>query len=204
MKPAPTKRKGEPEITSGSKGLSRSVPPIVAREKLAKKVEKLAVDAFSMYEHSLKKLSELRPLVAQLRERFMELKPDEKIAGCSTWTEYCKRVLGRTDRRVRQILEGANPASQKHSPKYLQAKTENTPPEPARSISVNVQKVPFEPKTVKLPAARAADWTLEMVVEKSFIFVCSVFEKAKLPEEDHNKAVEQLLDKLRQEIVLGH
>ena len=184
------KRKGEPEITSGSKGLSRSAPQVVAREKLAEKVEKLAVEAFRMHEQSLKKLSELRPLIAKLRELFMKLTPGEKIAGCRTWTEYCGRVLRRTDRRVRQILQGANPASEKHSSKYLQPKND-------------MDTLPA-PKTVKVPEARAADWTLEMVVEKSFNFVYSVFEKAKLPEEDHNKAVEQLLGKLRQEILIGH
>jgi hypothetical protein len=189
MKPTSKKRKGEPEITSGSKGLSRSAPPIVAREKLAAKVEKLAVEAFRMYEQSWKKLSELRPLIAQLRELFMKLKAGEQIAGCTTWTAYCQKVLHRTDRRIRQILKGANPASEKHSPKSLQAKND-TDMQP-------------EPTTVKVPQVHNADWTPEMVVETSFTYVYSVFQKAQLPEEDHNKAVEQLLDKLRHEIALG-
>jgi hypothetical protein len=203
-KPTPKKREGGPEIASGSKGLSRSAPPIVAREKLAKKVEKLAVEAFRLQEQSWKKLSELRPLIAQLRGLFMKLKAGEKIAGCTTWTQYCERVLNRTDRRVRQILEGANPASEKHSPKHLRAKTENTPSESTHSLSVNVEKVPFEPKIVKVPETRAADWTPDMVVETAFNFVQSVFQKAKLAHDDHNKAAEQLLEKLRHEIVLGH
>lgn len=203
MNPAPMKRKGEPEITSGSKGLSRSARPTVYREKLATKVEKLAVEAFRMYEQSWKRLSELRPMIAELRDLFMKLKPGEKIAGCSTWTDYCERVLHRTDRRVRQILEGANPASEKHSRKYLQAKVESTPPEPARFVRVNVEKAPFEPKTVKVPEARAADWTPDMVVETAFNFVYSVFQKAKLPDEDHNNAVLQLIHKMRTEVLVG-
>ncbi len=212
-------RKGEPEITSGSKGLSRSAPPIVAREKLAEKVEKLAVEAFRLQEQSWKQLSELRPLIAQLRGLFMKLTPGEKIGRCRTWTEYCDRVLHRTDRRVRQILEGANPASEKHSPKRLQVKMENTPSESTRFITVNVEKapsepprvmhvnvenVPFEPKIVKVLETRAADWTPDMVVEAAFNFVQSVFQKAKLAPDDHNKATEQLLEKLRHEIILGH
>jgi hypothetical protein len=230
MKRTSKKRKREPEITSGSKRLSHSAPPIVAREKLAKKVEKLAVEAFRMYEQGWKRLSELRPLIAQLRELFMKLTPGEKIAGCATWTEYCKRVLHRTDRRVRQILVGANPASEKHSRKSPQAEEENTPSEPTRFMSVNVETVPceprivhvnvqkaplelprfvqvkvknapVEPKTMKVPDVRDAEWTPELVVETSFNFVYSVFEKAKLSDEDHNKAGEQLLDKLRQEIL---
>jgi hypothetical protein len=218
MKPKPKTRKRQPAIISGSTKLGRSARPIVNREKLAKKVERLAVEALRMQEQSWKKLSELRPLISQLREQFMKLKPGEKIAGCPTWTAYCRKVLHRSDRRIRQILEGANPASEKHSQKYLQAKKENAPSEPTRFISVNVQKVPCEPRIVhvnvqkapleptmlKVPEARAADWTLEMVVETSFTYVYSVFEKAKLSEEDHNKAVEQLLDKLRHEILLGH
>ena len=218
MNPAPMKRKGEPEVTSGSKGLSRSARPTVYREKLATKVEKLAVEAFRMYEQSWKRLSELRPMIAELRDLFMKLKPGEKIAGCSTWTDYCERVLHRTDRRVRQILEGANPASEKHSRKYLQAKVGSTPPEPARFvrvnvekapleptriIHVNVEKVPFEPKTVKVPEARAADWTPDMVVETAFNFVYSVFQKAKLPDEDHNNAVLQVIHKMRTEVLVG-
>jgi hypothetical protein len=203
-KPTSKMRKGEPEIISGSKQPRRSAAPIVAREKLAKKVEKLAVEAFSMYEQSWKKLSELRPLISQLRGLFMKLKAGEEIAGCTTWTQYCERVLNRTDRRVRQILEGANPASEKHSPKHLPAKMENTPSESTHSLSVNVENVPFEPKIVKVLETRAADWTADMVVETAFNFVYSVFQKAKLSHDDHNKAVEQLLEKLRHEIVLGH
>lgn len=204
MKPTPKKRKGEPAITSGSKGLSRSAPPIVAREKLAKKVEKLAVEAFKLQEQSWKKLSDLRPLIAQLREMFMKLKPGDKIARCSTWTAYCDRVLHRTDRRIRQILKGVNPASEKHGPKSLQAKVESTSPGPSRLVHANVVNVPPEPKTVKLPEARNVEWSLKMVVDTSFAYVSSVFEKAKLPDEDHNKAMDQLIERLRQEVALGH
>jgi hypothetical protein len=135
--------------------LGRSARPIVNREKLAKKVERLAVEALRMQEQSWKKLSELRPLISQLREQFMKLKPGEKIAGCPTWTAYCKRVLHRTDRRIRQILEGANPASEKHRPKSLPG-----------------------PKTVKV------EWTREMVVANSFWFAHAEFQLAKLPEEE--------------------
>ena len=81
---------------------------------------------------------------------------------------------------------------------------EKIPSEPPRIVHVNVENVPFEPKIVKVLETRAADWTSDMVVETAFKFVYSVFQKAKLPHDDHNKAVEQLLEKLRHEIVLGH
>jgi len=181
-------RKREPELASGSAKVSRSVGPSVEREKLAAQVEKLAVEAFRTYEQSLKKLAELRPLIAQLREAFMNLQSGEKIAGCKTWTDFCQRVLHRTDRRIRQILSGANPATEKHSRKSLPAKMD---------ISA-----PPEPKTVKVPEAHTAEWTLELVVGTSFEYVYSVFQKAKLPHEDHNRAVTQLIDKLQHEVSL--
>jgi hypothetical protein len=188
MKPTPKMHKREPETISGSTKLSRAGRPIVKREKLAKKVEKLAVEAFTMYEQSWKKLSELRPMIAQLREQFIQLKPGEKIAGCRTWTEYCQRVLHRTDRRIRQILKGANPASEKHSRKSL--------------LGLQDMNALPESTTVKVPEVRNAEWTRELVVDTSFDFVNSVFQKAKLPDEEHNNAVVQLIDKLRREVLL--
>jgi hypothetical protein len=182
-------RKKEPEVASGSAKVSRPAGSSVEREKLAAQVEKLAVEAFRTYEHSLKKLAELRPLIAQLREVFLKLQPGEKIAGCKTWTDFCERVLHRTDRRIRQILSGANPASEKHSRKSLQAKKDLS------AVS--------EPKTVKVPEANNAEWTPELVVETSFDYVYSVFQKAKLLDEDHNKALLQLIEKLRHEVFLG-
>jgi hypothetical protein len=60
-----------------------------------------------------------------------------------------------------------------------------------------------EPQTVEVPEAHNAEWTRELVVDTSFDFVSSVFEKAKLREDDHNKAVVELIDKLRHEVLLG-
>lgn len=188
MKLTARMHKRQPEIISGSR-LLRSDGAFAEREKLAEKVEKLAVEAFKSYEQSLQKLSELRPLIAQLRELFMKLKPGEKIAACYTWTEYCRRVLHRTDRRIRQILSGANPASQKHSPKILQAQKD------ASSLPESQAAIPLETQN--------SEWTPEEVVRASFEFVASVFEKAKLSDEDHNQALLQLIDRLRHEVFLG-
>jgi hypothetical protein len=189
MKPMPSMTKGEPEIASGSTKLIGSAESILERERLAKKVQKLAIEAFRGYEHSLKKLTELRPFITKLRELFMRLKHGEKIAGCRTWTEFCARVLHRTDRRLRQILKGANPASEKHSRKTLRANN-------------GMSALP-EPKTTEVPEPHNAEWTPELVVETSFDFVYSVFQKAKLPHEDHKQAVLQLIDKLRHDVLLG-
>jgi hypothetical protein len=189
MRRAPNLRGRKPEITSGAKRLIRLDCSIVEREKLAQEVEKLALEAFGGYEQSLKKLTELRPMIAQLREVFMKLKPSETVAGCRTWTEYCERVLHRSDRRIRQILKGANPASEKHSRKS--------------SLAQNDLDALPEPKTVEVPEPSNAEWTLESVVEMSFEFVYSVFQKARLSDEEHNQAVTQLIDRLRHDVLLG-
>jgi hypothetical protein len=183
-------RKREPEVASGSAKVSRRAGSSFEREKLAAQVEQLALEAFRSYEQSLNKLAELRPLIARLRDAFMKLHSDEKIAGCRTWTDFCERVLHRTDRRIRQILSGANPASEKHSRKSLEA-------------NKGLSAVP-EPKTVKVPEAPNAEWTREMVVDTSFDYVYSVFQKAKLAQAEHNEAVVQLIGKLRHEIFLGY
>jgi len=188
MKFASKMHNGQPEILSGAR-LVRSNKAYAEREKLAARVEKLAVEAFKTYELSLQKLSELRPLIAELREQFMNLKPGEKIAACRTWTEYCERVLHRTDRRIRQILKGANPASEKHGRKSLPAE---------KNTSVSPESKPEE-----APETQTGEWTLEEVIKVSFDFVFSVFEKAKLPDEDHNQALLQLIDRLRHEVFLG-
>jgi len=135
MKCTPKSHKKQPKITSGSE-LARPDPSIIGRENLAEKVEKLAVEAFRLHDLSLKKLSELRPMIARLRQLFMDLKPGEAIAGCRTWTEYCERILHRTDRRIRQILGGANPASERHGRKFLLAKKDMTPEASLKTIVV--------------------------------------------------------------------
>ena len=71
----------EPEVISGSTKLSRSQSS-AQREQLAKRVEKLVGEALNMYDGSLKKLRELTPMIAQLRQQFMKLKPGETIARC--------------------------------------------------------------------------------------------------------------------------
>jgi hypothetical protein len=179
----------EPENISGSTKLRRSAQSSVQREKLANKVEKLVEEVFNMYDSSLKKLSELRPMIGQLRQQFMELKQGETIARCRTWTQFCQKVLHRTDRRIRQILKGTNPATEKHSRKSLPAPKDND------ALS--------QPMTVEMPEAQSSEWTPELVVDTSFSFVRSVFQKANLSPEDQNKAFERLIDKLKEVVVPG-
>ena len=188
MKTAPKMPTREPEAISGSTKLSRSQSS-AQREKLAERVEKLVGEALDIYDGSLKKLRELTPMIAQLRQQFMKLKPGEAIARCRTWTEYCEQVLHRTDRRIRQVLAGTNPASEKHSRKSLPA-------------SQDSEALP-QPMTVEMPEAQGSEWTPESVVDTSFNFVYSVFKTANLSHEDQHKAVEQLIGRLK-EVVLGN
>ena len=186
MKPVSRTRKTEPEEISGSTKVTSSAPSTAQREKLAETVKKLVDEAFGP---CLRKLAELRPMIIELRQHFMKLKSGETIAGCGNWTEYCDKVLHRSDRRVRQIMGGANPASEKHSRKSLPA-----PEEP---------KAPSQPKTVKMPKIQVSEWTSTTVADTSFSFVNAVFREAKLPDEDQKKALEHLIQRL-QELVLGN
>ena len=83
-------------------------------------------------------------------------------------------------------MGGANPASEKHSRKSLPA------PEEPKAL-----------KTVKLPKIQVPEWTSESVVDTSFSIVNAVFQEAKLSDEDRKKAVELLIDRLK-EAVLGN
>jgi len=157
-------------------------------EKLAAKVKGLVDEIFSAYEQGVKKLRELRPLLAELRGHFMRLESDEKIAGCHSWSDYCQRVLHRTDRRIRQVIEGINPASEKHSPKSLASKRRLRA---AKGSAVNVpDDEPSEP------------WTRDVVVNACFDHDYAIFEKANLPDALHNDALAGLILRLQSEIGL--
>jgi hypothetical protein len=81
-------------------------------------------------------------------------------------------------------MGGANPASEKHSRKSLPA------PKETKAL-----------KTVKMPKIEVLAWTSESVADTSFSFVNAVFQEAKLSDEDQKKAIEQLIDRLK-EVVL--
>jgi hypothetical protein len=184
MKPVSRTHKTEPEISSGSTKVTSSAPSTAQREKLAETVKKLIDEAFSP---CLKKLTELRPMITELRQHFMKLKSGETIAGCRTWTEYCEKVLRRSDRRVRQIMGGANPASEKHSRKSLPSGKE--------------QKALSQPKTVKMPKVQVSEWNSKTVADTSFSFVSAVIQEAQLSDEDRKRAVELLIDRLKEAVL---
>jgi len=51
-------------------------------------------------------------LLGEVRQDFLEKGRDEKILGCSTWSEYCQNVLGYSESHVRNMMaqSGNNPA----------------------------------------------------------------------------------------------
>jgi hypothetical protein len=83
------------------------------------------------------------PLVIELRSRFEALKKEKArtILGCSTWTQFCSEVLDYSDRHLRRLMGGANPAV-----KYRN-RTKRRPKAKAFSASV-----------VTAPSGRDADW----------------------------------------------
>jgi hypothetical protein len=87
--------KVEPEEISGLRKLASSAASIAEREKLAETVKKLVDEAFSP---CLKKLTELRPMITELRQHFMKLKSGKRSPdvgpGRNTARRYCAAATG--------------------------------------------------------------------------------------------------------------
>jgi hypothetical protein len=63
-------------------------------------------------------LEEWLPLAIELRSRFETLKKErvrKTILGCRSWEQFCEKRLGYTDRHVRRLMEGSNPAAKYQS-----------------------------------------------------------------------------------------
>jgi hypothetical protein len=56
-----------------------------------------------------RKLAELKNDLTALREVFKQLRNNEKIAGCETWTAFCEQKLHRGVRAVQHVLKGSRP-----------------------------------------------------------------------------------------------
>ena len=57
---------------------------------------------------------EHKDLLVQVRKDFYEKRHDDMILGCRTWEQYCANVLHYSVRHIRRLIEGDNPASEKH------------------------------------------------------------------------------------------
>ncbi len=58
-------------------------------------------------------VGEMVPLIVQVRQDFFDKDKDELIYDCRTFTEYCTRVLHRSESHIRRLIAGRNPATKK-------------------------------------------------------------------------------------------
>jgi hypothetical protein len=56
---------------------------------------------------------EMVPLLVQVRQDFLDKDKDELIYNCRTFTDYCTRVLRRSESHIRRLIAGHNPATKK-------------------------------------------------------------------------------------------
>ena len=138
----PANSKGQPDILSGS------------LESMDN--EALAGEFKRRYGAIGKRLTELRPVYIELRKRFFKLAKGRSIMGCETWTDFCEQHLKYSDRHVRRLIEGDNPASDKHRAK----KEPESLPKPSQLLP-------------DMPSARNADWTDNEYVKTCVQFVGS-------------------------------
>ena len=59
-------------------------------------------------------IREMVPLLVQVRQDFLDKRPDETICGVRTFTDYCTNILQYSEGYIRQLIRGQNPASSKH------------------------------------------------------------------------------------------
>jgi hypothetical protein len=115
--------------------------------------ESLAGEFKRRYDIIGKRLMELRPICVELRNRFFKLPKGGSIMGCKTWTGFCEQHLKYSGRHVRRLIEGDNPATDKHRPKN---ETDSLP-KPSQSLP-------------DMPPAHNADWT-----DNEYIKICVRF-----------------------------
>jgi hypothetical protein len=101
---------------------------IVKAEKISASLdnEKLAVRFINCFASLRTELQQWLPLAIELRSRFETLRRKRKgdmILGCRTWEQFCQEKLGYSDRHVRWLMHGANPATQIYGNKKQPGKT---------------------------------------------------------------------------------
>jgi hypothetical protein len=116
------------------------------------------------------------PLAIELHSRFEVLKQEkthQTILGCSTWAQFCVNVLDYSERHMRRLMEGANPAV-----KY-------------RNKTATIKKtVALPTSTVAVPLARNCQWTDNEYVRSCVGFVESTLRPLESdPQRFHRVAV---------------
>jgi len=118
----------QPGISPGSPVVPKAKPADMSTQDLAVFV----ADTFA-------KLKTPLPYIIELRERFAALpRGNANVMGCRTWTEFCSKVLHRTDSAVRKAI--AAESDWRHAKaierenaeiaKELESEPEPTEPEP--------------------------------------------------------------------------
>jgi hypothetical protein len=115
-------------------------------------------------------------LVIELHSRFEVLKHEkahQTIHGCATWGQFCEKVLRYSERHVRRLMEGTNPAA-----KY-------------RNKTATIKKTAALPtSTVAVPLARNCQWTDNEYIRTCVDFVGSTLEPLESdPQRFHRVAV---------------
>jgi hypothetical protein len=135
--------------------------------------EALASEFMRRYASIGRRLTELRPVYVELRNRFFKLPKGGSIMGCGTWTEFCGNHLKFSDRHVRRLIEGDNPATERHRGK----KETHSLPKPSSSLP-------------EVPPARNADWTDNDYIKTCVQFVGSTLRPLESePQRFHRVAV---------------
>jgi len=179
--------KAEPDILSGS---LQSIDD----ESLANEVKR-------RYDMIGKRLKELRPLFIELRKRFFNLPNGSSIMGCKTWTEFCEKHLKYSDRHVRRLIEGDNPATEKHRSK----------PRPNGGVTIGTARADSRASLLGNSAAArrsfaishspiddSETWSKEEAVRQIFSWTLSCIKGFSLTEK--RQIIEDVIAKLRDEM----
>ena len=90
--------------------LSIERPEVSSAERFEQIVGMSNAELVETVSSAFTKLRDALPYIIELRRRFVGLPEGELIAGCETWTQFCNRVLNRSDRAVRMaIAESSDP-----------------------------------------------------------------------------------------------
>jgi hypothetical protein len=69
----------------------------------------------------IKFVTDLVPLLVQVRKDFLEKHRDEVIYNCKTWGQYCETVLNYSQQHINRLIRDGSPAAKPRLPKPEQA-----------------------------------------------------------------------------------
>jgi hypothetical protein len=112
-------------------------------------------------------------LAIELRARFEALKKGERIMGHHIWSQFCVNVLDYSERHMRRLMEGTNPAA-----KY-------------RNKTATIKKMVALPTSaIAVPLARDCHWTDNEYIRTIVDFAESTLEPLESdPQRHHRVAV---------------